>query len=117
MKNKIKKLLMKFSKLLYPTLEGALEKQQLLFKGVKESKYLVNNGSPWGQKEIVMKKWMMKSTLMEFEDMKVQVPVHYDRYLTKVYGNYMQFPPVEKQVPHHYLSYISFDEAYKVHQK
>ena len=40
--------------------------------------------------------------LVKFEDTQVYIPVLYDEYLSKRYGNYMQFPKEEDRVPLHY---------------
>lgn len=36
-----------------------------------------------------------------FEDTKMPIPVGYKRYLTQVFGDYMQLPPEEDRQPHH----------------
>lgn len=36
-----------------------------------------------------------------FEGYSFRVIVEYDKYLTQIYGNYMQLPPEEKRVSHH----------------
>lgn len=36
-----------------------------------------------------------------FENIKVNAPHDFDRYLTSLYGNYMALPPVEQRVTHH----------------
>ncbi|MBD0289163.1 MAG: LicD family protein [Flavisolibacter sp.] len=36
-----------------------------------------------------------------FEDMEALIPVSYDTYLRRQYGNYMLLPPEEKRVSHH----------------
>jgi lipopolysaccharide cholinephosphotransferase len=43
------------------------------------------------------------STLIKtrFEDMDASIPVGWESYLKRRYGNYMQLPPVEKQKGHH----------------
>lgn len=43
-----------------------------------------------------------------FEDMKINVPNDYDRFLTQIYGDYRKDPPKEKRVNHAMLE-ISFD--------
>ncbi len=37
----------------------------------------------------------------KFEDMEVLIPIGWETYLKRMYGNYMQLPPVEKQSGHH----------------
>ncbi len=39
--------------------------------------------------------------LMDFENLKVKVPIGYDAFLRCHYGDYMKLPPKEEQVPHH----------------
>lgn len=43
---------------------------------------------------------------IEFEGKSYRSIKEYDRYLTKLYGDYMQLPPVEKRVSHH--GFVSF---------
>jgi lipopolysaccharide cholinephosphotransferase len=37
----------------------------------------------------------------KFEDAEAYIPLDYDSYLTRHYGNYMQLPPLEKRISHH----------------
>lgn len=39
----------------------------------------------------------------EFEGMTLKIPACYDKWLTKIYGNYMEFPPEEERIPHHHV--------------
>ncbi len=43
-------------------------------------------------------------TELEFEGYRFQAVAQYDRYLTLLYGNYMDLPPEEKRKPHIHLS-------------
>lgn len=54
------------------------------------------------------KSWFDKYIYMDFENLKVKVPIGYDDFLRCHYGDYMKFPPKEEQVPHH---------EYKVYQR
>lgn len=47
-----------------------------------------------------------------FEGLKVKVPVNCDKYLTNLYGNYMQLPPKEKQIGHHIDKGFSLTQSY-----
>jgi lipopolysaccharide cholinephosphotransferase len=45
-------------------------------------------------------------TCHEFEGSFFRIPLHYDLFLTAIYGDYMQLPPVEKRKTHHiYTAY------------
>lgn len=44
----------------------------------------------------------------QFEDTYTYIPKGYDKYLTQIYGNYMQLPPIEKRISHHALYYVNF---------
>ena len=52
------------------------------------------------QKWIIYNEEMDKFLDMPFEDIKVKVPVGYDKILRRCYGEYMELPPVEKRVNH-----------------
>ena len=54
------------------------------------------------------KSWFDKYIYLDFENLKVKVPIGYDDFLRCHYGDYMKFPPKEEQVPHH---------EYKVYQR
>lgn len=47
------------------------------------------------------KKWFENYVYMDFENLKVKVPVGYDEFLKCHYGDYMALPPEEERVPHH----------------
>ena len=44
----------------------------------------------------------------KFEDREYKIPKETDKYLTRVYGNYMTLPPIEKRVTHR-VGRICFD--------
>ncbi|MGH1646354.1 LicD family protein [Enterococcus gilvus] len=48
-----------------------------------------------------------------FEDKMMPIPVGYNRYLSEVFGNYMQRPPKDKQVSIHDAVFIDPDNSYK----
>ena len=39
--------------------------------------------------------------MQEFEGRKYKIPIGYDKWLRRIYGDYMQLPPIEKRVTHH----------------
>lgn len=50
---------------------------------------------------------------LDFEGHKVPVMTGYKRYLTEIWGDYMQLPPVEKRVAKHDAVYLSTTESYR----
>ena len=47
---------------------------------------------------------------VDFEDIKIQIPLNYDKILKEIYGNYMCLPPKEKQLPQHgYKAYKKYN--------
>lgn len=49
----------------------------------------------------IKKKELKQYVRTPFEDMEALIPIGYDTYLRRQYGNYMELPPVEKRVSHH----------------
>lgn len=49
----------------------------------------------------------------QFEDFSVPVMKGYDRYLTHIFGNYMEYPPVEQRVAKHDTVYINTERTYR----
>lgn len=47
-----------------------------------------------------------------FEDTKMPIPVGYNRYLTQVFGDYMQLPPEEDRQPHHEALIVDTKKSY-----
>lgn len=77
------------------------------------SHYSITDAERYGQ-------WLVKRECLEtlaplpFEDDLFFCPVEFDKYLTDIYGDYMQFPPVEKRELGHMIVKIDFgDEAEK----
>ena len=50
---------------------------------------------------------------MRFEDTYIRVPVGWDSYLTRDFGNYMELPPEEKRVSVHNYLIIDTKHSYK----
>lgn len=55
----------------------------------------------WTEKEYFPKEIYENLESLEFEELSLPCPKDYDKYLTQLYGNYMQLPPVEQRVPKH----------------
>lgn len=101
-----------FYKLTGLTVEKAVQKREKLFKKEKNSSLVANHCGAWGKKEIMPKEWYGESCLLSFEGISATVPKDYDKWLTQVYGDYMQLPPKEKRVTHHFTETIDLDSPY-----
>ena len=102
---------------LYPSLKGAIDKREKLFKSVPSSDRVVNNSGAWLHKEIIPKEWVQNSIKMEFEGIKVNVSDKYDEWLTFVYGDYMSLPPESERVGHHYTDVFDMEKSYTEYTK
>jgi len=54
----------------------------------------------WREKEIVPLAWYGNGVRYQFEETSFVGLQDYDKYLTRMYGDYMELPPKEKQVAH-----------------
>lgn len=93
----------------------ALAKSDKLYKSVKPGAYLISNGGPWGKREIIPCEWVDRLCELDFEGIKVKAFKDYDKYLTKLYGDYMTLPPVEERRPHHYAEVIDANNPYSMY--
>lgn len=109
MKTRIVRLI---SCVLYPSHKKALIRRETMFKTVPKSGLIANNCGAWGKKEIVPADWYGEGVPVMFEGMQLMAPVEYDKWLTQVYGDYMQLPPVEKRVGHHFVDVIDLSKPY-----
>ena len=98
--------------MIHPSLKSAVKKQERLYRAVSHSNLLANHCGAWGKKEIVPAHWYGEGVLLQFEGIPVRAPKHYDKWLTQVYGDYMQLPPVEKRVGHHDYEVLDLDKPY-----
>lgn len=97
---------------LYPTLYSAVGAREKLYKSIRHSGMVANYCGQWGKKEVVPETWYAEGAQLEFEGIMVTAPKEYVKWLTQVYGNYMQLPPLEKQVTHHVAAVIDIDRPY-----
>jgi lipopolysaccharide cholinephosphotransferase len=93
--------------------DEAVKKRDLVIKGSKETKFIINHDGNWGKKEIMPAEWFAKSMKLTFEGIEVNAPVEFDKILTHLYGNYMVYPPKDKQVSHHETVLIDVEKSYK----
>ena len=101
----------------YPCFRKALEAREKLQREVRPSGFWANYCGAWGKREIMPMEWYGAGTLMTFEGLTVVGPEKYDKWLTQVYGEYMQLPPVEKRVGHHYVQAIDLEMPYTEYNK
>ena len=66
--------------------------------------------------EMYERESFMKTRDMFFEGNQLRVTCDYDRYLTRLYGNYMEIPPEEKR-EHHVIHQLKFLGEYMPPQK
>jgi lipopolysaccharide cholinephosphotransferase len=71
-----------------------------------EGDYLANLNSFYLEKDVVPKEYFGKATLYDFNGTQFRGVEHYDKYLTHLYGDYMQLPPVEKRHFHSSNYYV-----------
>ena len=57
-----------------------------------------------------------KVVYKEFEGHKIPVMYGYERYLRKIWGDYMQLPPVEARVAKHDAVHIDLNTSYKAYE-
>ena len=100
-------------KLRYPSYKMAVKKREKLYKSISTGSMLANYGGAWGAKEIVPKEWYGEGVWLEFEGLSVRAPIEYDKWLSQVYGDYMQLPPADKRCPHHYVDVLDFEKSYR----
>lgn len=59
------------------------------------------------------KEWFASAVYREFEGLQMPIPVGYDPYLKKAFGDYMKLPPEDKQKPHHDMILVDTEKSYK----
>ena len=57
---------------------------------------------------------MGEPVLYKFDGLDVYGVSDYDRYLTRLYGNWRQLPPKGKQVTHHDFVELDLNRGYKL---
>lgn len=77
-----------------------------LKNGYQESKYVgMITWASNGLGERILKTDFEQSTEVEFEGHNFPAVACWDKYLTDIYGDYMQLPPVEKRRTHNMIAY------------
>lgn len=66
-----------------------------------QAEYVANIMYSYGVNEIMKKSELEDTIFGDFEGRRFRIPKEYDKYLSQIYGDYMQLPPVEKRVSTH----------------
>ena len=66
-----------------------------------KAKYVGVPTSGYDEREVFTKEAFSGVLRVPFEEYEFDIPVGYDEYLTKLYGDYMQLPPEDKRVTRH----------------
>lgn len=111
----IHKSLSLIASVFYSTPFEAVTKRDKLFSknSYESSDYIANYCGAWGKREIVPKSWFGDGATVLFENIELVIPKEYDKYLTRLYGDYMEFPPVNKRISHHYCTIIDLDRSFQ----
>lgn len=97
---------------LLPSLPKAVAKRERLYRSVPHGSRMANYGGAWGDKEIVPAGWYGEGKKLTFEGLEVNAPSEYERWLTQVYGDYLQLPPPEKRIAHHAVEAMDPERPY-----
>lgn len=67
---------------------------------MKNSLYTGNMMGAYRTRELVPTDWYGRDAFYQFEDIKLRGLAEYDKYLSHLYGNYMQMPPEDSRKTH-----------------
>ncbi len=94
-------------------LHKKLERLMTKEKG-DEACYLCNYLGAYNWIDIIPISYYGEPKLYDFEDIQLYGPAQIEKYLTHLYGNYLELPPVEKRINKHDYYYVDlstpFDE-------
>lgn len=106
------KLMQKLSSIILSDYHKTIDQYDLLMQSSIDKGMLANLCSAWGDKDIMPSEWYGKGIEVEFESITALVPTEYDRYLSKLYGNYHIVPPEDKRTGHHHATVIDLEKPY-----
>ena len=85
------------------TLIRMYNKEMQRYNENQDTKYINCANAGYGYfKEILQRKWITDTREFQFEDLSLPGTVHYDEYLTHLYGDYMTIPSRENQITHEF---------------
>ena len=64
----------------------------------------------YGLKEVMPSNVYKKPSVLQFENLSVNMPTDYDYYLKSLFGNYMELPPEDKRISHRIEAYLLEEE-------
>ena len=99
------------SKLLLPSMPKARERLNNLTANTPKSDLIFNAYGAYFDKSIMPAEWYGNGKKVPFEDVEVLIPEDYDKYLTRLYGDYMT-PPPKAERNGHYTDIIDLDKPY-----
>ena len=89
-----------------------IKKLDLLARQYENEDYstIINLCGAWRLKEMGRKEIFSDYKLVDFDGMKVRIPIGFDEYLTNIYGDYMTPPPENKRESHHSYFYLNMNK-------
>lgn len=79
--------------------------------------YRLSYSATYGlNREVFPEEWFNKTILHEFENLMIPLPFEYDKYLRRLYGDYMKLPSVEKRVSRHSVFFLDLDKRLTVEE-
>lgn len=92
-----KKIVRLLTKVMFPSCSAAIRKRERLITSSSETGYIRITGGK-GAEQYMPKKWFSEAVENTFEGVDVFVPVNYDAYLSRIYGDYRNRTLVENKV-------------------
>ena len=100
-KNSLKLFIKRILRMLSPVSNTYLTNKSIsMVSKLKKGSYIGNIFGRWKEREIIPIDWYGIGVRYKFEDITLCGLKEYDKYLTKLYKDYMQLPPAEKQSAH-----------------
>ena len=90
-----KSIIRAFSVIICPSWERAVQKRDKLYSQIKESSLLVSNGGKALEKGMPIE-WFGEGKTLSFEGLDVVCPSMMEKYMSRIYGDFMNFNPAEK---------------------
>ena len=91
-------------------LEAVQNKLLALYKNKKNAKYLYDSMGRNVTRGAFPAEWLDEAIYVDFENTKLPVPKEYDKYLTYLYGDYMDMIPVSQRHVSHDIVQMDLGE-------